>query len=47
MLVEDVARPVIFHGQAGTCWHNHLNGDVNPENSIYNNWRFEQVWLDK
>ena len=47
VLAEDVARPIIFHGRAATCWHPHLKGHVQHENSIYNNWRFESVWLDK
>jgi peptide/nickel transport system substrate-binding protein len=46
-LAADVARPVLFHNKAGTCWHPHLKGYVHQENSIYNNWRFETVWLDK
>ena len=46
-LAEDVARPVIYHSRAATCWLNHMKGYVHQENSIYNNWRFEQVWLDK
>jgi peptide/nickel transport system substrate-binding protein len=47
MLVEDVVRPIIFHGNQATCWHPHVKGHVQPENSIYNSWRFDQVWLDK
>jgi peptide/nickel transport system substrate-binding protein len=47
ILAEDVARPVIYHGRAATCWHPHLKGHVLHANSIYNNWRFDQVWLDK
>ena len=47
VLAEDVARPIIFHGYAATCWHPHLKGFVLHENSIYNNWRLESVWLDK
>ena len=47
ILVEDVARPIIFHGKQATCWHAHFKGHVQHENSIYNNWRFEHVWLDK
>ncbi|MFN3743169.1 MAG: ABC transporter substrate-binding protein [Hyphomicrobiaceae bacterium] len=47
ILIEDAARPIIFHGYAGTCWHPHLKGHVLHRNSIYNNWRFENVWLDK
>lgn len=47
ILVEDVARPIIFHGNQATCWHPHVKGHVQPVNSIYNSWRFDQVWLDK
>ena len=47
VLAQEVARPIILHGAAATCWHPHLKGHVLHENSIYNNWRFESVWLDK
>jgi peptide/nickel transport system substrate-binding protein len=47
VLAEDVARPIIVHSSAATCWHPHVKGHVLHENSIYNNWRFESVWLDK
>jgi peptide/nickel transport system substrate-binding protein len=47
ILAEDVARPIIYHNRASTCWHAHLKGYVHQENSIYNNWRFEHIWLDK
>ena len=47
VLAEDVARPIIYHNRSGTCWHAHLKNYVLNENSIYNNWRFEEVWLDK
>ena len=47
ILVEDVVRPIIFHGNQATCWQPYVKGHVQPENSIYNSWRFDQVWLDK
>jgi peptide/nickel transport system substrate-binding protein len=47
ILAEDVARPIVYHNRSATCWHAHLKGYVLHENSIYNNWRFENVWLDK
>ena len=47
ILAEDVARPIIFHNRAATCWHPHVKGHVQHQNSIYNNWRFESVWLDR
>ena len=46
-LAEDVANPIIFHNFTGQCWHPYLKGHVRHENSIYNNWRFEDIWLDK
>ncbi|HJQ57189.1 MAG TPA: ABC transporter substrate-binding protein [Vineibacter sp.] len=46
-LVEDVARPIIVHGVAATCWQPQVKGIVLQSNSIYNNWRFDDVWLDK
>ena len=46
-LVEDAARPAIYHPRAATCWWPQLKGLVRHENSIYNNWRFEDIWLDK
>ena len=46
-LIRDVARPIIFHGKASTCWHPHVKNWLQQENSIYNNSRYEQVWLEK
>jgi peptide/nickel transport system substrate-binding protein len=46
-LAEDVARPILNHGVANTCLSPQLKGLVLQVNSIYNSWRFEDVWLDK
>mgnify|MGYP001195942447 CR=1 FL=1 len=46
-LVEDGARPVLNHNVANTCWTPQLKGLVLQHNSIYNGWRFEDVWLDR
>jgi peptide/nickel transport system substrate-binding protein len=46
-LVEDAARPVIYHSRGGTCWYPQVKGIVRHDNSIYNQWRFEDVWLDR
>ena len=46
-LAEDLARPIISYDRAATCWQPHVKGFVLHHNSIYNNWRFEDVWLDK
>ena len=47
ILVDDAARPIIDHNIAATCWHPHVKGFVVHDNSVYNNTRFEDVWLDK
>jgi hypothetical protein len=44
-LQEDVARPIIFHIRAATCWQPYVNGITIMVNSIFNGWRFEDVWL--
>jgi peptide/nickel transport system substrate-binding protein len=46
-LAEDVARPIISQGVAGLCWQPHVKGFVLQHNSLYNNWRLDDVWLDK
>ncbi len=46
-LAVDVARPIILHNVRGTCWHPYVKGLVQHRNSTYNNWRLEDVWLDK
>ena len=46
-LQEDVARPIIYHERSGTCWHPYLKGYTEMVNSVYNGYRFEDLWLDK
>ena len=46
ILAEDVARPIINRNRAATCWHPPVKGYVHHENSLCNNWRFDNVWLD-
>jgi peptide/nickel transport system substrate-binding protein len=46
-LQEAVARPIIFHGKAAGCWQPYVKGVMIQVNSIYNGWRFEDLWLDK
>jgi len=46
-LQEDIARPIIGHGRAAGCWQPHVKGVTIQVNSIYNGWRFEDVWLDR
>jgi peptide/nickel transport system substrate-binding protein len=47
ILAEDVARPLISHGNAAQCKHPYVKNHVRHMNSIYNNWRLEQIWFDK
>ncbi|MBS0243963.1 MAG: peptide ABC transporter substrate-binding protein, partial [Proteobacteria bacterium] len=45
-LAEEVARPIIYHNRAATCWQSRLKNFVLIGNSIYNGWRFDDVWLE-
>jgi peptide/nickel transport system substrate-binding protein len=46
-LQEDLARPVIYHLRAATCWQPEVKGLTMMTNSQYNGWRFEDIWLDR
>ncbi|HEY0421064.1 MAG TPA: ABC transporter substrate-binding protein, partial [Acetobacteraceae bacterium] len=46
-LQEDVARPIILHIHAGTCWQPEVHGFTPMVNSSYNGYRFEDLWLDR
>jgi peptide/nickel transport system substrate-binding protein len=46
-LAEDAVRPVIFYPRGATCRQPWVKGLTIMVNSIYNGWRFEDVWLDK
>ena len=46
-IADDVARPIILHNRAATCWHPHVKGVTSHNNSLYNSWRMENAWLDK
>src|SRR5215467_8605381 len=45
-LAEDGARPVIFYPRQATCRHAQVKGMTMMVNSIYNGYRFEDLWLD-
>jgi len=47
MLAEAAVRPVIFYPVGATCRQPYVKGLTIMVNSIYNGWRFEDVWLDK
>ena len=46
-LIEDVARPVIFYPRQATCRHARVKGLTVMVNSIYNGYRYEDLWLDR
>jgi peptide/nickel transport system substrate-binding protein len=46
-LLEDGARPIIMWNRAATCWQPYVKGYTAQVNSVYNGFRFEDVWLDK
>jgi peptide/nickel transport system substrate-binding protein len=45
-LQEDLARPIIYHQRAATCWWPRVHGVTIMVNSSYNGWRLEDAWLD-
>ncbi len=46
-LQDDLARPILYHNKAATCWQRWPH-DITPMvNSVYNWPRFEDVWLDR
>ena len=46
-LAADAARPVVYHNVAAMCWQPYLKNMTVMVNSIYNGWRWEDLWLDK
>src|ERR1700719_690785 len=46
-LAEDGARPIIFYNRFAYCWQRPVKGWTMMVNSIINNWRMEDVWLDR
>src|SRR5579862_5638652 len=46
-LADAAFRPVIFYPAGATCRQPWVKGWTRMVNSIYNEWRFEDVWLDK
>ena len=46
-LLEDGARPIVMWNRAAICMQPFVKGYVPQVNSVYNGFRFEDVWLDK
>ena len=45
-LTEDGAKPLVYFNKGATCWQPRVKNITVMENSIYNGWRMEDVWLD-
>ena len=46
-LQREGVRPMLSHYRAATCWHPRVKGLTVMQNSLYNGWRFEDIWLDR
>jgi peptide/nickel transport system substrate-binding protein len=46
-LLADGARPTIMWNRSATCWQPYVKGYVSQVNSMFNAFRFEDVWLDR
>jgi len=46
-LQEDVARPILMHARSGLCWKPYVKNMTIMNNSAYNGYRYEDIWLDK
>jgi peptide/nickel transport system substrate-binding protein len=47
LLQEDIARPIIANGLGAACLQPYVKDLTIQTNSIYNGWRFEDVWLER
>jgi peptide/nickel transport system substrate-binding protein len=47
ILARDASRPIIFYTKVATCWRPRVKGLTMVRNSVFNGWRFEDVWLDR
>jgi peptide/nickel transport system substrate-binding protein len=46
-LIEDDARPILFYQKAANCTKPEVKGLTTMTNSIYNQSRFEDLWLEQ
>jgi peptide/nickel transport system substrate-binding protein len=47
ILADAAVRPVLYYPAGASCWEPWVKGLTLMTNSIYNGWRFEDVWLNK
>jgi len=46
-LIDDDARPILFYTRVANCRDRQVKGLTTMVNSIYNSWRFEDLWLEQ
>ena len=46
-LTNEAVRPMLYYMYGATCWQPGLKGVTVQVNSIYNNWRLDDVWLEQ
>jgi peptide/nickel transport system substrate-binding protein len=46
-LIDDDARPILFYTRVANCRQPYLKGLTTMVNSIYNGWRFDDIWLEQ
>jgi peptide/nickel transport system substrate-binding protein len=46
-LIADDARPILFYNKAANCRQPYVKGLTTMVNSIYNSWRFDDLWLEQ
>jgi len=46
-LAADLARPILFYTRVGTCWKPAVKNLTVMEDSIFNDNRRDEVWLDR
>jgi peptide/nickel transport system substrate-binding protein len=44
-LTEAIAKPLVYFNKGATCWQPNVKNLTVMENSIYNGWRMEDIWL--
>ena len=47
IVAADGARPVIFYPRQATCRYPQVKGLTVMANSIYNGYRYEDIWLER
>ena len=46
-LAEDAGRPIIFYASNASCWRPTVKGLTLMVNSVFNSYRYEDIWLDR